>query len=262
MLSSPHGTLVMLLVWHDGLYLAADSRRGERENDAEKLVRFGPQTILALRGKAMLADAKTGEPAVLASSHLQDKLAGPIIVSRYAEGASVQQRSQSESAAAQTVASTLTTFVEEFAEQWNTDELTTEAEADIRSGDAMLGVTIAQSEPDGWLLAVDVEYRIVFDGQHRITIRRKGASTPAHGYYVDDQIRPFWPPNCEHVIKVGPPEKDDDPARFLQRVFAAFIDRSTTCARDVGLPVDIAKVHQGEVTQLYFKKVSVRATHL
>src|ERR1700687_796857 len=37
-LSPTRGTLVMLLVRHDGIYLAADSRRGEHENDAEKLV--------------------------------------------------------------------------------------------------------------------------------------------------------------------------------------------------------------------------------
>ena len=40
-----------------GIYVAADSRRSKLHNDADKIVRFGPQTIIGMREQAMLDDA-------------------------------------------------------------------------------------------------------------------------------------------------------------------------------------------------------------
>jgi hypothetical protein len=47
MLSPQPGTLLSLSLWDEGIFLAMDRGRGEHENDAEKLVRSGPQTIPA-----------------------------------------------------------------------------------------------------------------------------------------------------------------------------------------------------------------------
>jgi hypothetical protein len=250
MFAPHHGTLIVLLIRADGVYLSADSRRGKVHDDAEKLVRLGPQTLLGLRGMAMLTDTD-GSKSILAANYLLDKLSEPIAVERYA---SPSELGKSEVAASQMVRNTLEPFVKAFEREWNSVDLTSEAQAEIQSGEATFGLTLAQAEADGWLLAVDLQYKIDIDEHRHVAISPAFSKLIQHGPYAGDKIQPFWPPGCERVIQLGPPEESEDPCAFLQTVFAAVIDRSSDCAKDIGLPVDIAKVERGAITPLVMKK--------
>jgi hypothetical protein len=253
MIAADHGTLVIILIWRDGIYLSADSRRGKVHDDAEKLVRLGPQTLLGLRGHAMLFDGDA-DKSILASVFFQDKLSGPIIVKRFAPDAPWQERDKARVATASHVQKTLEPFVDAYAHEWNDVELTADAIAVIKSRKAILGLTLAQWEPDGWLLAMDLEHCVRYDESERVVITPVSAPILLLGPYTEDKIQAYWPPDCDKIIGLGPPAEDGDPVAFLQLVFKAVIDASEHCAENIGLPVDIAKVHLGTITPLVMKK--------
>src|ERR1017187_7448824 len=190
MLIPEHGTLVISLVWRDGIYLAADSRRGRIHNDAQKLIRLGPQTLIALRGSAMLDDAEKGE-TVLASSFLQDQLAGPITVDRIPPDADWRERDQARRETEHRAQRVIEPYIQAYAAAWNEGDLDPASVVVLEGGEEMLGVTIAQWDADGWVLEMDLEHRVQYDEYRRIVIRPSTARIHYFGPYTQDQIEPY-----------------------------------------------------------------------
>lgn len=250
MFSAEHGTLVVCLVWRDGIYVAADSRRSKLQNDADKIVRLGPQTIIGIRGQAMLDDPDTGE-AILASTFLQDDLQGPITVERYAPHASWQDRDKAGEKAALTVRDILAQLVDAYVHEWNKVEIAPDSLARIGGDEAMLGLTVVQWEPDDWCVAIDLKYQIAFDDATQIVIRPERRMVLQNGPFTRSIFKPFLPPCCDFTIP--PPQDAYEPVPYLEAVFKGVIDASTRCAEDIGLPTDIAKTYQGTVTPLVMK---------
>jgi len=115
----------------------------------------------------------------------------------------------------------------------------------------MLGLTVAQWEPDDWCIAIDLKYQIAFDDAKQIVIRPALRKIIQNGPFKHTIFTPFLTPCCD--VPIPPPYDDNEPVPYLEAVFNGVIGASAECAEDIGLPTDIAKAYQGTVTPLTMK---------
>jgi hypothetical protein len=241
------GTLVVAVVRPEGIYLAADSRRTGGYDDANKLFRLGLHTIGAIRGSAMLHDEDIKADHRMFARHFVDVLTEPLPTTKISQNATKIQRYMATQGLMGQIEELLAGALVHVEADWQDDELTPEELEKLALKPPMFGLTIAQSEPDGWLLLVDLTCQMSQkDGRIRAEFGETNTKVLYNGLYREMRFESFPGPDCEALCPVQqtPCESVES---MIDQAFAVTIGLSEECARDVGGPIDIAVTSSGVV---------------
>jgi hypothetical protein len=240
------GTLVVALISADGVYLAADSRRTGCYDDANKLFQLGPHTIGAIRGHAMLLDnEKVGNDRMFAR-HFVDLVPGPLPLERAEPDADWIACQKADGATKFRLRNLLSKQLKHIEADWHDEPLTTETLDMLATEPAILSLTIAQSQTDGWLFLVDVACEMTLEGS-RIIAELWEPQIIYNGPYTEIALVPFPPPECRTLCPIVDTTRETAVA-IIDHAFARTLDMSSCCcAKHVGGPTDIAITSAGVV---------------
>jgi hypothetical protein len=241
------GTLVTALVTKEGVYLAADSRRTSGFDDANKLFQLGPHAIGAIRGSAMLDDAEDPANSRMFARHFFNFLKEPLPTTKNSARATKNQRYLAKYGLKGQIEEALADSLVRIEQDWNDDELTPEELERVKTTTQKFGLTIAQSEPDGWLLLVDLTCQMLWTNG-RISAKFEDGNTEVlyDGPYEKMRFDSFPGPDCVAIcpVRQTPCESAET---MIDNCFHVTIEQSAGCARDVGGPIDIAVTASGVV---------------
>jgi len=238
---------VTALVRQEGVYLAADSRRTSGFNDANKLFQLGPHAIGAIRGSAMLDDAEDPANSRMFARHFFDFLKEPLPTTKNSARATKNERYLAKFGLKGQIEELLAGTLVRVAQDWNDDELTPEALEAVKAKTPKFGLTIAQSEPDGWFLLVDLTCQMPWTNGRMCAEFEDGNTEVLYdGPYEKMRFDSFPGPECVAIcpVRQTPCESAET---MIDNCFDATIEQSKDCARDVGGPIDIAVTASGVV---------------